>query len=325
MVRYLTELSLDSFIEAARNIPYQQIHSDLFPGIDLWIRRDDLIDPLISGNKAYKLIYNLLEARAEGKETIITCGGAWSNHIHAIAAAGLRFGFKTIGIIRGERPLVLSATLRDVERFGMELRFIPRSEYRNRHEPGFLERIGINMAGSWFIPEGGANQYGLKGVRLLGSLIGETSPVLFDECWVACGTGLTLGALATSLPSSIELVGVAVLKAGKSIAAAAAGGDRTDNTLQAPITVIDGHHGGYAKRDDSLDEFQSAIAQQTGLGLDHVYTAKVGYSAMSACLQKQQRSKTSHYPRVLLLHTGGLQGCRGVVRRVGKSQILINS
>ena len=317
VIRYLTELTLDAFVEAARSVPYQQIESDLFPGIDLWVRRDDLIDPIISGNKAYKLLYNLIEAREQGKETIVTCGGAWSNHIHATAAAGQRFGFKTVGIIRGERPPALSAMLQDAERFGMELQFVSRSEYRKRHEPGFPETIGVDMARSWFVPEGGANQQGAKGVMLLGNVIDETCPVPFDQCWVPCGTGLTLGALAASLPASIELVGVAVLKADKSIATAAAewGGSRV--ALQPPILITDGHFGGYGKTSGALKDFQNVAAQQAGLNLDHVYTAKAAYSLVRACSQNRQKNETGDTPRVLLLHTGGLQGSRGMASSKG--------
>ena len=317
MIRYLTELTLDAFIEAARSVPYQQVEPDLFPGIDLWVRRDDLIDPIISGNKAYKLLYNLIEARERGKDTIVTCGGAWSNHIHATAAAGERFGFKTVGIIRGERPPALSAMLQDAERFGMELQFVSRSEYRRRYESGFPEAIGVDMAGSWFVPEGGANQQGAKGVRVLGNVIGETCPVLFDQCWVPSGTGLTLGALASSLPQRIELVGVAVLKANESIAAAAAEWGGAKVALQPPKLITDGHFGGYGKTCGALENFQSVAAQQAGLNLDHVYTAKAAYSIMRYCSQNRQLNQAGDTPRVLLLHTGGIQGSRGLANSKG--------
>ncbi|QKX18080.1 1-aminocyclopropane-1-carboxylate deaminase/D-cysteine desulfhydrase [Microbulbifer sp. YPW1] len=315
MIRYLTELSLEAFTEAARNVPYQQIDSDLFPGIDLWVRRDDLIDPLISGNKAYKLIYNLLAAREQGKDTIVTCGGAWSNHIHATAAAGQRFGFKTIGIIRGERPPVLSAMLQDTERFGMELKFVTRADYRKRHEPDFPADLGLNGPGSWFVPEGGANYLGAKGVQLLGRLVGETSPVAFDQCWVSCGTGLTLGALASGLPSIIEPVGVAVLKAEKSILAAAKAWSLESAASARVKLIADGHHRGYGKMSDQLRAFKSKIEHQADLPLDHVYTAKVFYALMRHCTHYQQKKWKTRQASILLMHTGGLQGCRGLINK----------
>jgi len=314
MTRYLTELSLDAFIEAARNVPYQQIQSELFRGIDLWIRRDDLIDPLISGNKAYKLIYNLLEAREQGKNTIVTCGGAWSNHIHATAAAGQRFGFKTVGIIRGERPPLLSAMLQDAERFGMELRFVSRAEYRKRREPDFPGYLGLDMADSWYVPEGGANIQGAKGVQLLGEAIAETGPVRFDEYWLPCGTGLTLGALASALPKESTIFGVPVLKAEEAIyLAAIAWAEKLRRTGISNIEVVEGGHcGGYAKVNNELAQFLEAVRDKLGIPLDPIYGAKVALQLKLASnshhleLYKGERRKN-----VLLLHTGGLQGNRG--------------
>ncbi|MBN8431791.1 pyridoxal-phosphate dependent enzyme [Microbulbifer salipaludis] len=310
-MRYLTELSEKAFLEAARNVPYQQINSDLFPGIDLWIRRDDLIDPIISGNKAYKLLFNLLEARKQGNDTIVTCGGAWSNHIHATAAAGQRFGFKTIGIIRGERPPVPSAMLQDAERFGMELRFVSRSEYRRRNEPDFVGSLGLSGNDSWFVPEGGENAQGAQGVRLLGKTIAATSPVRFDECWLACGTGLTLGALASSLPKTTKAVGVAVLKAERSIAAAIVDWGGSLPSGSNPELITGGHCGGYGKVDESLIAFLDEVGQQTGVVLDQVYTGKVTKALGELCEQGDSKMGEGRRQRVLLLHTGGLQGARG--------------
>ncbi|AQQ67502.1 hypothetical protein Mag101_07515 [Microbulbifer agarilyticus] len=313
MVRYLTELNLNAFVDAAENVPYQQINSDLFPNLDLWVRRDDLIDPVISGNKAYKLIYNLIEARKRGKDTIVTCGGAWSNHIHATAAAGLRFGFKTIGIIRGERVREMSPMLQDAERFGMSLRFVSRSQYRHRHESNFMECVGLCKKMSWFVPEGGANNQGAMGVRLLGKIITKTSPVSFGECWVACGTGVTLGGLITSLPTKTKTVGVAVLRAKSSILKAveelgrAAGGVAHDSWQ----LIDNGHQGGYAKNTKSLDAFMKQMDSMTGIGLDHVYTAKVMYSLAKRFGIRMGNGRATHLNRVLLMHSGGLQGRRG--------------
>lgn len=312
MIRYLTELSLDAFIEAARNIPYQQIHSDLFPGVDLWIRRDDLIDPLISGNKAYKLIYNLLEARAQGKDTIITCGGAWSNHIHATAAAGQRFGFRTVGVIRGERPPVLSAMLQDAMRFGMELKFVSRADYRMRSDADFLHHIGLQDSGSWFVPEGGANRQGGMGVQILGKVIQETSPVQFDECWVPCGTGLTLGALATSLPARVKLFGVPVLKGAASIRRAAESWGVIGGKQRRFDLIEHAHHGGYGKYSKELLFAQQECGAIGNLGLDHVYTAKLMWAVRNFTIHNAEGDQSCPAKQILLLHTGGLQGGRGL-------------
>ncbi|WOX05438.1 1-aminocyclopropane-1-carboxylate deaminase/D-cysteine desulfhydrase [Microbulbifer pacificus] len=314
-MRYLTELSLEAFIEAARNVPYQQISSELFPGIDLWIRRDDLIDPLISGNKAYKLIYNLLEARAQGKDTIVTCGGAWSNHIHATAAAGARFDFHTIGIIRGERPPALSAMLQDAERFGMDLHFVSRVAYRGRNDMDFLAKVGLACENFWFIPEGGANELGAKGINILADVICETSPKQFDECWVASGTGVTLGALAVGLPDRVKLTGVPVLQGEKSIRKSAERWACAKGRERHFDLVENAHHGGYGKCSLTLLSAQRKCEALGNLGLEHVYTAKLFCAAahFAAPIDGNKLVRKNAAPkRILLLHTGGLQGRRGL-------------
>ena len=313
MIRYLTELSLEAFTEAARNVPYQQINSDLFPGIDLWVRRDDLIDPLISGNKAYKLIYNLLEAKERGLDTIVTCGGAWSNHIHATAAAGQRFGFKTIGIIRGERPPVLSAMLQDAERFGMELQFVSRSIYRERSKPDFLLKIGGLGNRCWYVPEGGANPQGARGVQLLAKIIKVTCPVTFDECWLPCGTGLTLGGLACGALSGVKLRGVAVLKGEKAIFRAAVDWSKKASWSSGSLEVVAGGHcGGYAKVDKALLGFVGSVQEQIKIPLDWVYVAKAALRIKTLAETRNKIPERSvGQMRVLLIHTGGLQGNRG--------------
>ena len=313
-MRYLTELSLKAFNEAASNVPNQQIESDMFPGIDLWIRRDDLIDPLISGNKAYKLIYNLLEARERGKDTIVTCGGPWSNHIHATAAAGQRFGFKTVGIIRGERPPVVSAMLQDAERFGMKLCFVSRSAYRERNKMGFLSRIGPFDERCWFVPEGGANIQGAMGVQILGNSIVQHGPEALDECWLACGTGLSVGALASVLPSGIKVVGVPVLNAEESIRKEAMQWAERLGRAASFELVMGAHHGGYGKLSESLLAFQYQMEVLVNTPFDQVYTAKLAYALMKQ-YNENVHKRGEGQKRILLIHTGGLQGRRGVVKK----------
>lgn len=322
-LRYLASLDMEAFTEAARGVPYQRVHSDLFPNTEIWVRRDDLIDPILSGNKAYKLLYNLIEAREQGADTLITCGGAWSNHIHATAAAGARFGFKSVGIIRGERPPVLSATLRDVQRFGMRLRFVTRKQYRLRDSPGFPGRLGVDMSRAVYIPEGGANLAGARGVQLLGKIIGQSCPINFNQIWLACGTGLTLAGLRSSVTSA-PIYGVEVLKAGNSIRREA---QRWLQALQSPSPLGergwgegDGgapnlfsryHCGGYAKYPRYLREFQQTFERETNIPLDPVYTVKLMY-----CLHREATDgRLPRDNRILALHSGGLQGRRGYYLR----------
>ncbi|WP_444909386.1 1-aminocyclopropane-1-carboxylate deaminase/D-cysteine desulfhydrase [Microbulbifer sp. TRSA005] len=317
-VSYLTTLDLNAFTEAARAIPYQKVRSNLFPGVEVWIRRDDLLDPLISGNKAYKLIFNLIKARELGVETLITCGGAWSNHLHATAAAGARFGFRTIGIVRGERPPVLSAMLQDAERLGMKFIFVSRELYRQRSKSDFLNRVGVGSASGAYLPEGGANFAGVRGVHLLGRVIAETAPVDFDQLWIACGTGLTLGGLSSSL-SGILVCGVEVLKAGGVVrqnawrwfSALSKNEAYSIETIGGVGEITEKYHcGGYGKYPKQLQEFQRTFEYQTGISLDPVYTVKLLYAI-------SHKANAGHFgcgTRILALHSGGLQGRRGLPR-----------
>ncbi|GAB2503035.1 1-aminocyclopropane-1-carboxylate deaminase/D-cysteine desulfhydrase [Microbulbifer agarilyticus] len=311
MVRYLTELSLDAFVDAAENVPYQQISCDLFPNVDLWVRRDDLIDPIISGNKAYKLIYNLLEARKLGKDTIVTCGGAWSNHIHATAAAGQRFGFNTIGIIRGERPPALSPMLQDAERFGMELLFVSRRRYRERESQGFLGAIGLSSS-AYFIPEGGSNDKGSLGSLLLADIVRRTQPLEFAEYWLACGTGVSVGGLRAGLSEKSSVIGVPILKAEAQVEINAKKWCEWLGGKSGVLEIIRGAHaGGYAKQPRDLWQKIRLLEKRTEIALDGVYTGKL-ISAMQE-EYAQSRGEKINCKSILILHTGGLQGRRGAL------------
>ncbi|KUJ84926.1 hypothetical protein AWR36_004635 [Microbulbifer flavimaris] len=307
-LRYLSELTLPELERAAREVPYQRLPDELFPGIEVWIRRDDLLDPLISGNKAYKLLFNLLEARDQGAEKIITCGGAWSNHIHAVAAAGRRFGLETVGIIRGQRPKHLSATLQDAERFGMELCFVSRDLYRKRSKSGFLSEVGLQERGAFFVPEGGANLKGARGAEFLGRIIDETAPVRFGQVWLACGTGLTLAGVQAGLEAT-GVVGVPVLKAGRSIFEQAVSWLHELSSNARLERLREGYDcGGYARMTPELKAFMRTFERMAGVPLDPVYTAKLAYALHG----ELQADKISPGARILLLHSGGLQGRRGL-------------
>ncbi|WGL17302.1 pyridoxal-phosphate dependent enzyme [Microbulbifer bruguierae] len=309
-MQFLSNLDLRSFKRSIAKVPYQCVSSDVFPGVDLWVRRDDLLDPLISGNKGYKLIFNLLEARRQNTKTLITCGGAWSNHIHATAAAGQRFGFRTVGIIRGEAESYLSATLQDARRMGMQLHFVSRAAYRERHRSDFPRFAGLDVTNSCYIPEGGANLAGARGVGLLGAMIQQTQPIKFAECWVACGTGLTLGALGATLGQTLKVVGVSVLKDRGSVERSANFWRSELDGGESGIDVrTDYHCGGYARYPVYLDQFRHSFQCQTGIPLDPIYTAKLAYALQQNAIEGGGASCRRR--KVLMLHTGGLQGVRG--------------
>ncbi|UHQ55879.1 1-aminocyclopropane-1-carboxylate deaminase/D-cysteine desulfhydrase [Microbulbifer sp. YPW16] len=305
--RYLTRFDPDYIRGVARQIPYQRLQGGLFPGIEVWMRRDDLLDPLVSGNKAYKLLYNIQRMREMGLDTIVTCGGAWSNHIHATAAAGRRFGFKTVGIIRGHKPETPSAMLRDAERLGMELYFVSRDQYRQRHSVEFLPRVGLDGRNACFVPEGGANLEGFMGLRLLGEVIAETAPVEFDQAWLACGTGLSLAGIQAGLGGT-PVIGLPVLKAGSSIFEQAGRWLDRSGCRRRLQPLREGYHfGGYARMKPQLRQFMQDFESGEGIPLDPVYTAKLACGLQSELLL----GKVPSGSKVLLLHSGGLQGRRG--------------
>jgi 1-aminocyclopropane-1-carboxylate deaminase len=171
-------------------IPRTQLsQSELLPVSNFSVERFDLVHPLLQGNKWFKLKRNIFWCVEGGNDTILTFGGAFSNHIHATAAAGKILGLKTIGVIRGERPFQLNYTLRDAESFGMELVFVSREEYRRRYNPDYVDELRERLGHFFCVAEGGSNRLGYLGAR-------EMLPAdadQFDYIMMPMGSGGTLG------------------------------------------------------------------------------------------------------------------------------------
>ena len=282
-------------------------------GVTLDMLRLDELDPEISGNKWYKLKHNLSYARQQGKTTVLSFGGAWSNHIHALAAAGHRFGMATVGVIRGEPSAELTDTLIDAQRFGMQLQYLTRADYRRKNDPELiawlLKRSGLRAEQVHIVPEGGSNSLGVAGCRdILGA--GGVLPGSYDEIWLACGTGATLAGIALTASETMpdtRVKGVAVLKGADFLRADI---DRHTRRVLSNWTLLtDYHHGGYARTTDALRSLILSFEQETGIPLDPVYTGKVLFA-----LQDSLRTNAAHYrsKRLLVVHTGGLQGRRGM-------------
>jgi 1-aminocyclopropane-1-carboxylate deaminase len=262
-----------------------------------------LLHPVISGNKWRKLKYNLDEALSLGTDTIISMGGAYSNHLHALAYTGKVLNLKTIGIIRGERPATLTPTLQDMESWGMELRFIPRPDYRHyRNFKNWNDLPGLQPYQYW-LPEGGANNLALKGVAELGDEI----DIPYDALCVACGTGATFAGLINASSEKISVLGFAALKN--------AGFLHSD--VQSLLSrefhnweiFHDYHCGGFAKLNPELASFMTEFEQKTSIPLEPVYTGKMLYGLYD--LIAKGYFKTGQ--RIIAVHTGGLQGNRGYV------------
>ncbi|GHG57025.1 1-aminocyclopropane-1-carboxylate deaminase/D-cysteine desulfhydrase [Streptomyces griseocarneus] len=243
-------------------------------GLRLLLKRDDLIHPDLPGNKWRKLEPNLREAAASGKGTLLTFGGAYSNHLRATAAAGRLLGFKTIGIVRGDeladRPL--NPSLAQCAADGMQLSFVTRSLYRRKAEPEVLAQLTDDDC--FIVPEGGSNAAAARGCAELGRELRGMA----DVVGVACGTGGTLAGLAAGLAEGQRAIGFPVLKGGfleaevQQLQEAAFGGRRGSWTLDDRF-----HFGGYAKRTPELDAFAEDFAARHGLPVERLYVAKMLY------------------------------------------------
>lgn len=287
--------------------PLQQLHDKLFEekGLEVFIKRDDLIHEHVQGNKWRKLKYNLFEARLNKQNTLLTFGGAYSNHIYATAAAAKIFHFKAIGIIRGEEPQIKSDTLLFAASQGMELYFMDREMYRQKNNPENIESLRVQIGDFYYIPEGGTNVHALEGVE---EIIEELN-VPFDYVCTACGTGGTLAGLIAGLRGEKNVIGFSSLKGDDTLT-------ETVNQLVKGYTGaqfsnfsinFDYHFGGYAKTKPDLIEFIIHFKNKFGIRLEPVYTGKMFYGLFDL-IQKDYFPKGS---RIVALHTGGLQGLSG--------------
>ncbi|MEH2210762.1 1-aminocyclopropane-1-carboxylate deaminase/D-cysteine desulfhydrase [Nostoc sp.] len=299
--------------------PLQQINSEIarHAGVELYVLRLDLMHPWVNGNKWFKLKYNLLEAKEKNFTTLLTFGGAYSNHIYATAAAGNLFGFRTIGVIRGEERLPLNATLSFAVQQGMQLVYLNREMYRQRNTPALEEYLRQRFGEVFIIPEGGSN---LNGVRGCTEIVNDAT-IAFDRICVACGTATTLAGIALSLHKEQRAIAFPVLKNGAFLT------QEIENLLinylasglpspySSPASwelVCDYHFGGYAKVNDELLLFSQQFTQEHGVPLDYVYTAKMFYGVMDLL----QQGFFCKGDRLLLVHTGGLQGNVGMEERL---------
>jgi 1-aminocyclopropane-1-carboxylate deaminase/D-cysteine desulfhydrase-like pyridoxal-dependent ACC family enzyme len=279
-------------------------------GVRLLLWRDDLLHPDLPGNKARKLKYNLLAARAQGHTRLLTFGGAYSNHLAAVAAAGRLYGFETIGLVRGEAHQPLNPTLARCQADGMQLHYLDRTTYRRRAEPTFLAEIQAQFGPAYLLPEGGTNALALRGVaELVGELRQHTD---FDAVAVAAGTGGTLAGLALGLAEAnypARAVGVAALK----------GGDFLRTEIDALTQEADGrtltnyelhtgyHFGGYAKLPAGLRQFIQQFEADFGVLLDPIYTGKL----LVGVLDLIEKGHFAPGSTVVAVHTGGLQAWAG--------------
>jgi 1-aminocyclopropane-1-carboxylate deaminase len=244
-------------------------------GVRMLLKRDDLIHPDLPGNKWRKLKYNLVAARDQSQRTLLTFGGAYSNHIRAVAAAGHHFGFATIGVIRGEEHLPLNPSLSFAVAHGMRLTYLDRAGYRRKREPAVIERLRERYGEFYLLPEGGSNELALRGCAELPAEIAEP----FQVICTPVGTGGTLAGIAGGLVDGQRAIGFAALKGGQFLAGEVAQLQRSAFGAVRGAWQIeyDYHFGGYARRTGELDAFIADFAARHGLPLNWIYTGKMMY------------------------------------------------
>ena len=285
------------------------------PDFTLYIKREDVLHPIISGNKFRKLKYNLLQAKAENQHTLLTFGGAFSNHILAVAAAGKECNFKTIGIIRGEElgsKISENPTLQKAHELGMQLEFVSREAYRNKTEVDFLENLKEKFGNFYLLPEGGTNALAVQGCQEILTKEDEE----FDFICCAVGTGGTISGIINCSKPSQQVLGFPALK-----------GDFlnqdilkfTKNKNWELITEY--HFGGYGKVTEELIEFINDFKKENNVFLDPIYTGKMVFGVIDL-IHKNYFPKGS---KILVIHTGGLQGIKGMNKLLAnKKQKQIN-
>ncbi|PKQ70767.1 1-aminocyclopropane-1-carboxylate deaminase/D-cysteine desulfhydrase [Raineya orbicola] len=274
---------------------------DFSKKIEVFILRLDKIDSYISGNKWFKLKYNLQEARKLGLNKLLTFGGAYSNHIVAVAAAGKRWGFETIGVIRGEKPPILNERLLQVEKWGMELYFVSRQDYQQKKNPDFIQKLEQKFGNFYLIPEGGSNALAVQGTSEILDFLPQLS-FSFDYILCCVGTGGTLAGLARSLyATNTKLVGIPVLK-NASFLYQEIYKLLQDTPFQSFELLLDYHFGGYAKKTEKLSAFIQHFEEKFQVPTEFVYTGKM-FFAFFDLLEKNFFLQNS---KVLLVHTGGV-------------------
>lgn len=273
-------------------------------GVELWLKRDDLLHPVISGNKWRKLKYILNHALSLNTQKIISMGGAYSNHLHALAYVGQSLGIKTQGIIRGERPEVLNRTLSDLLAWGMSVEFVSRSEYRQLRAYKDYDSLPGLQAGEYWLPEGGAMDLALQGVA---ELMGELD-MDYDALCVPCGTATTLAGVINAIPVNKQVLGFSALKGASFLSVDVQKMLKNKSCHNKDWSIeLDYHFGGFAKVTPVLLDFINHFKQVHNIQLEPIYTGKMLYGIYA--LIKQGFFKPGQ--RIMAIHTGGLQGNRG--------------
>ncbi|MBP6001499.1 MAG: 1-aminocyclopropane-1-carboxylate deaminase/D-cysteine desulfhydrase [Flavobacterium sp.] len=285
----------------------QKIPLEFPNGIELYIKREDLVHPIISGNKFRKLKYNLQEAKRLGCKKLLTFGGAFSNHIVAVAGAGAEFGFETIGIIRGEElqdKIQENPSLLKAQQFGMQFNFVDRNQYRDKMDPNFLALLTARYGSFYLIPEGGTNELAIRGCE---EILTAADKIAFSHICCAVGTAGTLSGIINASNADQQIIGFSSLK-GSFLSEVIC-----NFAQQKNWSVIESYHfGGYGKVTDELIRFLNAFYDKYQVPLDPIYTGKM----MFGILDLIQQNYFPPHSKIVAIHTGGLQGIAGMNQRL---------
>jgi len=288
--------------------------------VNVYLHRDDQISPLYSGNKFYKLYYNLKHAVALNAHAIVSFGGNYSNHLYALAAMGQELGLQTVGVVRGYESAALSPTLRDAQRFGMKLHFLGKKDYRFKDISKILPILNKQYKSLYLIPEGGENLAGVRGCLAMGQAVEAQMSKQCDhaEYTVCCAvaTGSTFAGLIAASPLRAKCLGISVLKGEDTLVAkvehwlSLLGLQRSEQWQ----ICNQYHHGGYAKVTPELLAFMSELESLNNIKLEPVYTAKLLWAIQELATNHYWSESASSSPKVtnlVAIHSGGLQGRRG--------------
>lgn len=283
------------------------------------VLREDLLDAELGGNKFRKLRYHLLKARQEGHSTLLSFGGPWSNHLFSLAAAGNRFGFATIGVVRGEEPPGSTETIRDLRNMGMRLLFLTRAEYSENATDYFKAWLHDELGSFYLIPEGGGGVAGMSGTM---EICGEHTRG-YRHVFCAAGTGTTAAGMLMSLAPGQRLGVVPAMKGGAYLGEHILGLIRNylfdfseDGTDEFSLDVYDRFHfGGFARVNPELLRFMEDFRSQTGVPLDQVYTGKLMYGVCELLREHPEWQEEG----VVVVHSGGLQGLRGLKQNADRT------
>lgn len=305
---------MQSFLPDA-HIPLDSIDLSQFgiSGPSLTIKRDDLLHPFVSGNKFRKLKYNLLAAKNQHHSALLTFGGAFSNHIAAVAAAGKELGFKTFGIIRGEElegQITANPTLSFAKNCGMNLHFISRNHYKKKETTEYIAQLENQFGRCYLLPEGGTNALAVKGC----TEIITKKEANYTHLIAPVGTGGTLAGLVEASTTGQFVLGISALKGTFQTSLI------SKFTAKKNFQITDAYcFGGYGKIDKDLIRFINEFKFKTNIPLDPIYTGKMMYGIIDLL-------KKGHFPensRIFAIHTGGLQGIAGMNQKLKKKNLPI--